>query len=125
MSIRLKLLLSYAAMLVVPLALIILISILMVIVFRGDIQNVKNYYESSEQSFDQGDSYHLPKELIRTIKRNSSLLVDPAYLNDISAELEKKNAGLIIRSNDRALYASANLSKVKSLTSDLPLVQAR
>jgi signal transduction histidine kinase len=120
MSIRMKLLLSYAAMLVVPLILILLISLLLVLVFRGDLQNMKSIYEYTEDAFDHEDYYRLTNEIKRTMIQNPSLAADPDYLNEISDEIRKTNSGLVVRTDGRISYTSDLLAQKQDLTSNLP-----
>lgn len=120
MSIRLKLLLSYAAMLVIPLVSIILISLLMIVFFRGDLQNIKSLYETTEDRFDHADIEHIAKEIKRSVQRQPTLLTDEAYLDEITAELKEKDAGLVVRVNAEVVYASPSIEQVPELTVGLP-----
>ncbi|MFC5649478.1 sensor histidine kinase [Paenibacillus solisilvae] len=120
MSIRLKLLLSYAAMLVIPLVSIVLISLLMVIVFRGDLQNIKGIYESTEALFDHEDVEHIAKEIKRSVERQPSLLKDQTYLEEMSNELQRKDSGLIVRLDGTILYRSLSVEQISNLSSNLP-----
>ncbi|SEM53924.1 cell wall metabolism sensor histidine kinase WalK [Paenibacillus sp. OV219] len=120
MSIRMKLLLSYAAMLIIPLISIILISVLMVVFYQGDLQNIKGLYESTEDSFDHGDVEHIAKEIRRSVEREPDLLKDRDYLNEMTTELKEKDAGLVVRLGDTILYRSASIQQLPQLTEGLP-----
>lgn len=61
MSIRWKFLLSYAAMLVVPLLLLIITAMLMSIVYHGDVQSLKSTYESKFEGMEENDTRNLIK----------------------------------------------------------------
>jgi signal transduction histidine kinase len=117
MSIRLKLLFSYAAMLVIPLFLMILTALLLVVVFRGDLQNLKSLYESKMEGFDDGEFHHLIKH---TIDQNPSLLSDPNYLHDISSEMKPKDSFLVVRVNGQFIYLSETIRQKTELISVLP-----
>ncbi|SFJ35527.1 Signal transduction histidine kinase [Paenibacillus sp. UNC496MF] len=120
MSIRLKLLLSYAAMLVIPLVSIMLISLLMVIFFQGDLQNIKSLYESTEDRFDYDRVEHIAKEIKRSVQRQPELLTDQAYLDEMTAELKARDAGLAVRLDGALVYQSADVRQVPELTAGLP-----
>lgn len=117
MSIRLKFLLSYAAMLVVPLLLLVLTAMLLTIVYRGDVQSLKSAYESKFEGMEADDTRNLIKH---TFMQNPELLKDTAFLDDISADLLKKNTSLLIKSGDTTLYASHDLLTKQEVTSELP-----
>lgn len=120
MSIRMKLLLSYAAMLVIPLTSMILLSLLMIVFFRGDLQNMKGLYETTEQRFDHDNIEHIAKELSRSVKRQPDLLLDRGYLDEMAADLRDEDAGIVVRVGDAIIYESSSMEKIPAVTSDLP-----
>ncbi|MBM7568730.1 signal transduction histidine kinase [Paenibacillus sacheonensis] len=120
-----KLLLSYAAMLVIPLVSILLVSLLMVVFFKGDLQNLKGVYESTEDRFDHEDVEHIAKEIKRSAQRQPDLLKDPAYLNEMTKELQSKNAYLAVRLNGVILYRSPGIQQIQELTMNLPLFKGQ
>ncbi|MCD9021479.1 sensor histidine kinase [Cohnella silvisoli] len=117
MSIRMKLLLSYAAMLVVPLLLLVLMALSLVFFFRGDLQNLQHFYESKAEGFEEDEFYHLIK---RTIVQNPSLLADRHYLDEISKEISSKETYLVIRINGETGYASEGIRERKDFIASLP-----
>jgi signal transduction histidine kinase len=117
MSIRMKLLLSYAAMLVIPLMLLILTALSLVFVFRGDLQNLRHVYESKMEGFEEDEFYHLIK---RAIVQNPSLLTDRHYLDELSAEISAKETYLVIRINGKLVYASAGIQARSDFIASLP-----
>ncbi|WP_019912073.1 sensor histidine kinase [Paenibacillus sp. HW567] len=117
MSIRLKFLLSYAAMLVVPLILLFLTAMLLTIVYHGDVQNLKSTYENRFEGMEESDTRNLIKI---TFMQNSNLLTDTSFLDDLSADMLKKNTSIFIRSGSKTLYASADLLQKQGLTGKLP-----
>lgn len=120
MSIRLKLLLSYAAMLVIPLVSIILISFLMVLFYRGDLQNLIGVYHTTEDKFDHEDIEHIAKEIKRSIERQPGLLTDSNYFDEMTAELKFNDSGLAVRLNDTLTYRSQAMEQTPELLEGLP-----
>ncbi|ANY69464.1 two-component sensor histidine kinase [Paenibacillus sp. BIHB 4019] len=120
MSIRLKLLLSYAAMLVIPLFFIMLISLLMLVMFRGDLQNLKGIYESTEDIFNHEDLEQVAKEIIRATQRQPDLLRDDSYLNEMTLQLQDQNSGIVVRLNDAIVYRSLGLPQDAAWLAELP-----
>ncbi|WP_123040497.1 sensor histidine kinase [Cohnella candidum] len=117
MSIRLKLLISYAAMLIVPLILMVVTALLFVFVYRGDIQNIKSFYETQVEGFDDGDYHHIIKHLI---SQNSTLLTDPSYLADFNEEMKQKSGYVVVRLNDSMLFVPELIRVNGSLLASLP-----
>jgi signal transduction histidine kinase len=117
MSIRMKLLLSYAAMLVIPLLLLFLTAVSLVFVFRGDLQNLRHAYESKMEGFEEEEFYHLIK---RSIVQNPSLLTDRHYLDELSGEISAKETYLVIRINGETVYASEGIKARSDFISSLP-----
>ncbi len=74
MSIRLRLILSYAAMLIVPLVLFMLAALLLVLVYKGDLQNIRNIYIANNYNaslFTDHEDRGLRRELKRTLEKKS------------------------------------------------------
>jgi signal transduction histidine kinase len=117
MSIRTKLLLSYAAMLVIPLVLLILTAASLVFVFRGDLQNLRHTYESKMEGFEEEEYYHLIK---RAIVQNPSLLTDRHYLDELSGEISAKETYLVIRINGETIYSSKGIQASSDFIASLP-----
>ncbi|GLX66922.1 sensor histidine kinase [Paenibacillus glycanilyticus] len=120
MSIRLKLLLSYAAMLIVPLVSILTICLLLVIFYQGDVKNLKSVYETTENRFGHEAVEHAVKEIKRSAPRHPDLLLDFTYLEDLSQELESSDSGIILRKGDSIYYRSVNMEQSPQLAVDLP-----
>lgn len=124
MSIRVKLLLSYAAMLFIPLILIIIITMLLVVSLKGDLPSIRNAYESTENMFDRDEVEHIAKEIKRSIQRDPELLMDQTYLTEMTTELRKNESGLIIRHNGDIIFSSDIIKQTPELTQDLPPFQS-
>ncbi|MBE1442146.1 ATP-binding protein [Paenibacillus sp. OAS669] len=106
MSIRFKLLLSYAAMLIIPLILILMTTLLLVIVYRGDLQNLHDVYGSESIPFTGHQTERLMKELRRNTESNPVVFKDRSYLNEIAQELAANGSGLAVRKDEQLTYVS-------------------
>jgi signal transduction histidine kinase len=120
MSIRLKLLLSYAAMLIIPLISILLISLLLVVFYQGDIQNLKSVYETTENRFGHEAVEHAAKEIKRSSTRHPELLLDSSYLDELSEDLETNDSGILVRTGNTIYYRSSSMQQNDQLVTDFP-----
>ncbi|NQX64550.1 HAMP domain-containing histidine kinase [Paenibacillus alba] len=109
MSIRLKLLYSYAAMLLIPLIMMIITAMLLVVVFRGDFQSIREQLHSGVGLFENQNVEHTFKELKRTSEKNPSILADLTYIADIDQELQLNNSKLVVRKDNALVYVSPAL----------------
>ncbi|MEC0268876.1 HAMP domain-containing sensor histidine kinase [Paenibacillus anseongense] len=109
MSIRLKLLLSYAAMLLIPLVMMIITAILLIVVFRGDFQGIREQVSSGVGLFENQNLEHTFKEMKRTSEKNPTMLADLTYLADIDQELQTNNSRMIVRKDNTFVYVSPTL----------------
>ncbi|TJY44071.1 HAMP domain-containing histidine kinase [Cohnella pontilimi] len=117
MSIRLKLLFSYAAMLVVPLVLIVLTALLLVFVFRGDLQNLRSFYETQIEGIDDHDYHQL---INHTIARNPALVTDPGFLTTLSDEMKTGDQFVIVLIDGNPYFVSKAIQTRTQLISRLP-----
>ncbi|MBB6671356.1 sensor histidine kinase [Cohnella nanjingensis] len=117
MSIRTKLLLSYAAMLIIPLVLLLTTALLLVVVFRGDLRNVAHLYETEVEGFEKGDFQRLVHQ---TILRNPDLLQDRRYLDELSAEMKDQDTFLVVRLGGETAYASEGIRSRGDVVAALP-----
>ncbi|MGO4110274.1 sensor histidine kinase [Paenibacillus sp. YAF4_2] len=117
MSIRLKLILSYLVMLVVPLITILLTSGLLVVIFQGDLHNLKVVYETKIDGFEEEDYHRLIKH---SIEQNPELLSNSNYLHDLSEQLSLKDTYLYISEGGRTIFVSDGIRSKTSLLSALP-----
>lgn len=117
MSIRTKLLLSYAAMLIVPLILMLTTALLLVVAFRGDLRNIAHLYETQVEGFEEGDFQRLVHQ---TVLRNPGLLRDQRYLDELSNEMKDQDTFLVVRVDDRNVYASAGIRPHAAVLGSLP-----
>lgn len=115
MSIRLKLLLSYAAMLIIPLVMMMITAMLLVVVFRGDLQTIRDQYSIGQRMFENHSVERMLREVRRTAEKNPSMLADSSYLADIDQELRANKSSLIVRKENRMVYVSPSLNQNKLL----------
>ncbi|SET07852.1 Signal transduction histidine kinase [Paenibacillus sp. NFR01] len=109
--------LTYAAMLVVPLILLVITALLLSVVYHGDIQSLKSVYENKFEGLEERDTRNLIKH---TFGQSADFLTDTHFLNDLSKELLEKNTYLYIRSAGKELYVSDGLTAKQSLAEMLP-----
>ncbi|MEW9702160.1 ATP-binding protein [Paenibacillus sp. SI8] len=123
MSIRLRLVLSYVAMLLVPLVLSGLAVILISIATLGNLKSV------FQVDFSQGNPIkrvvEQEAEIVATIKAKSDsepdLFLDQVFVKAVEEKLRKINMGLIIRKDKEITYASPYLKQAEAAnTSRLP-----
>lgn len=117
MSIRWKLLWSYAAMLIVPLLFLVLISALLLVLFSGDVQKIRSLYETKIEGIEQEDYHHLVKQ---TLKQDPKLLTDTTYLQSLSDELASRQISLFVRENAKMVYVTKGIADRTDLLSSLP-----
>lgn len=110
MSIRKRLLLSNAAMIVTPVIVIIVIFFLVNIVFNGGEQNpFKQRWQNSEETITE-----LFYTLVKTASLEQDKLMDKAYLETLSSQLEREDTELLIRKGDSWLFVSHPLEGVST-----------
>jgi hypothetical protein len=98
-----------AAMLLIPLVMMIITAVLLVVVFKGDFQSIRDQYGSGAGLFENRNVEHTFKEMKRTSEKNPSILADSAYLADIDQELQLSNSKLVIRKDNTLVYVSPTL----------------
>ncbi len=119
MSIKLRLILSNIAMIIVPIVLFIVASLLLSVLFLGDIREVTNllpesHSQSSELQKDSSVFFEMKKKSVTNPKE----LLTNAYLVSVEKQLKEVNAGIILRKNEEILFASRDLQEINR--DDLP-----
>jgi histidine kinase len=107
MTIRYRLILSYIAMIFVPIILFLAAVMLMVILFLGDIREVSKLLPSNHQ-------YHKvvqpDQQLLMELKEQSIFdpteLVQKDYLNSFESRLVELDSSIILRKNEEIFYSS-------------------
>ena len=119
MSIKLRLLLSNVALLIIPVILFFIASMILMIVFLGDIREVStllpethNYHKTVQK-----DAI-LFNQLKEESMRNPEELINKEYLQSFEDKLTEIKATLLIRRGNEIQYSSPGLEKVNA--KDLP-----
>lgn len=115
MSIKVRLRLSYIAMLVIPIVLSILMLGLTAHAFVAYVErayNVKFKQSPFKEFVDKGSPVFMDVKLISS--SNLENMQDLKYVQELDKKLENMNAGIIIRKNEQIIYASSSLQKVVS-----------
>jgi len=120
MSIRLRLLLSYIAMLLIPIVLTIVIGGIMAHEYLGD---VKNIYKSDMKRgsvekviAEQASAF---EQIQLTTSQNPDKLMDIAFLQDLDKKFNLINSGIIVRKNNQTIYVS-NIVNDPEISNKLP-----
>ncbi len=120
MSIRLRMLLSYTAMLVVTIGLFILCGLLMILAITGDISSIKHLYAnhySHKPITSQEENVFL--DLKYLAKKQQDQLLDMRKLKLFDEKLKDVPSALVIRKGDSIIYKTDTLISIKS-ADDLP-----
>ncbi|MCL6573165.1 MAG: HAMP domain-containing histidine kinase [Bacillus sp. (in: Bacteria)] len=113
MSINLRLLLSNIAIIIVPIILFFVASVLLMVVFLGDIRELAYLLPENH-------NYHktVQKDSVLLLKLKEKSVMDPTmlmsmeYLESLDAELKESKADLVIRSDNEIFYSTTGLEKV-------------
>jgi len=110
MSIKVRLLLSYIAMLIVPIILTVMVALLAGFYYFSDAQKA---YDIKAQMYPFGKTIVERDKLFSSIKLTSiekpENFQDEVYLKKLEKKLETLNSGIIVRKNDQILYSSPTL----------------
>lgn len=120
MSIRMRMLLSYTAMLVVTIGLFIISGLLMILAITGDISSIKHLYANHythKPITAQEENVFL--DLKYLAKKQPDQLLDKGSLKLFDEKLKDVPAALIIRKGDSFIYKTETLISIKS-AGDLP-----
>lgn len=119
MSIRLRLIVSYLAMILVPIFFVVVSAILVVLLFRGDIKELRNIYLPPEHQQHVSARDQLFIDLHRQTLKNPKLFDEQSYLTKIDNQLSKSSTELAVRKGNNIVYRSSTLKGLD--TNDLPL----
>jgi signal transduction histidine kinase len=110
MSIKVRLLLSYIAMLIVPIILTVMVALLAGFYYFTDAQKA---YDIKAQMYPFAKIVDERDKLFSNIKLTSiqspESFQNQVYLNNLEKKLETLNSGIIVRKNDQILYSSSTL----------------
>jgi signal transduction histidine kinase len=108
MSIRVRLVLSYIAMLIVPIVLSVLAVVLIAFAFLGDLRSlyqVTNHNPFKDVIEQEAAMY---AEIQSMSVRDPESLLQKSVDDELDARLHKINMGLIVRQNKEVIYASSH-----------------
>lgn len=116
MSIRIKLLLSYIAMLVIPIALSILAAVIIGQVYLGDILHdyQLDFRHNSVKEFIKEEALTF-EEIKQAISEDPDKLANIPYLNSLDEKLNVINTGIIVRKNGVNIFVSDSFNKPEIL----------
>jgi histidine kinase len=115
MSIRYRLILSYIAMIFVPIILFLVASLLMVTLFIGDIREVSQLLPANHQYHKnvQPDQQFLTELKEKSIM-DPTTLVHPTYLDSLSGRLDELETSMILRKNEEIVYSSEETKDIQT-----------
>ncbi|WP_462410773.1 sensor histidine kinase [Neobacillus sp. Marseille-QA0830] len=120
MSIRLRLLLSYLAMILVPVFFVVLSTLLVALLFRGDIKELKNIYLPPEHEQHMTAQDQLLIDLHKETINNPGLFLDQTYLKKIDHQLyQVESTSLVVRKANKIIYLPEKLKGLE--TDELPI----
>ncbi|PTM59666.1 sensor histidine kinase [Desmospora activa] len=118
MSIRMKLLFSFIAMILIPLVLFCLVVTVLLAVFSQEIVDVNEYYgvgdgresvQNVKQFFDQRNDLFAGIKFISRYEPDR--LVDAAFLKEVDGQFRQVRSGLVIQTDNQILYQSPFLEE--------------
>jgi signal transduction histidine kinase len=104
MSIKVRLLLSYIAMLIVPVILTIMVALTLTVINIGSIRNLPHLGEIEKNLLLEGAKIFTDIKL--QADKNPDQLKDAEYLAKLDQKLSIINTGIIVRQNNNVIYAS-------------------
>ncbi|MCK0471189.1 cell wall metabolism sensor histidine kinase WalK [Halalkalibacter sp. APA_J-10(15)] len=111
MSIRLKLLISYICMILIPIVLVILFLHLLFHLFVGNIEEMRHYYHVEKTFFDEvlNDDLPIYINLQNYTKEDPELLRDPYFLEQYEEQLDKRRTVLVVKEEEDVIYQSGRV----------------
>ncbi|WML56631.1 HAMP domain-containing sensor histidine kinase [Neobacillus sp. PS2-9] len=120
MSIRFRLVLSYLAMILVPIFFVVVSALLVALLFRGDIKELKNIYLPPEHQHDISKNDQLYIDLHRNVLKNPGRFSDKKFLKQFDSQFIKEGGtGIILRKGIDVIYQSDSLKHLNK--DDLPI----
>jgi signal transduction histidine kinase len=117
MSIRVRLVLSYLAMLIVPIVLSLAAIAVIAVAFLGDVKSLYQLTDAHRNPIkdvmEQEAAIFADINLLSA--REPESLVQKQKIEELDARLHKINMGLIVRNNEDLVYLSPNLHKSRHL----------
>ncbi|WP_127531670.1 sensor histidine kinase [Paenibacillus kobensis] len=115
MSIRIRLLLSYLVMLIVPLVLLSIAAIILLFTVLGDLSSVFTLDTTNKNPVAAviGEEADIAADIRDRIDHNPESLLDGTLQQSYDNRLNKINMGLVVRMDDQIHYTSRNLQETK------------
>ncbi|MFL0266579.1 HAMP domain-containing sensor histidine kinase [Candidatus Clostridium radicumherbarum] len=107
MSLRIRLIISYVAMIFVPIALSIVTAIIIMVIFlrsAAGIYNINLTINPYKQIIEKG--VNLYNDIKTTTESNPEKFQDKSYISQLDSKLSRANSGIIIRKNNEIIYTS-------------------
>lgn len=118
MSIRLRLILSNIAMIIIPIILFILAAMILVFAFFGDPQELRLTFDRTGHYQGMSPVERQFIELKKIAALSPEKLMNISYLSSIAEEFKEKGTILIVRKKDKIIYHSPHVKQLP--TEDLP-----
>jgi histidine kinase len=119
MSIRLRLILSYLVMIFVPVLFVFVSALLVALLFRGDINELKSIYLPPEHIKQISNRDQMFINIHRATLKNPGEFNKSSYLKQVDQELNKYGTKLLVRKDKKIIYQSSSLNGLDP--DDLPL----
>lgn len=113
MSIRLRLLLSYIAMIIIPVVFFIISAALVALLFRGDIKEIRNIYLPPDEHGVITKKEQLYVDLHRLSTLNPDQFLNQTFLNKINRKLNQSNIRLAVRKGNKLIYVPSSLKNMR------------
>lgn len=116
MSIRIRLLLSYIAMLVIPLLLSLTAAFWLAHIYAGDITNAYNLnFQRSTMEQMLTRQAQLLSEIKHTVADKPDRLLDSKYMDQLNAQIKIDNTGIVVRRGKQLVYVASNMQNSEAL----------
>jgi len=107
MSLRIRLIISYVAMIVVPIVLSIVTAMIIIAIFLRSavgIYNINLTANPYKQVVEKGVNFY--NDIKITAESSPEKFEDKSYISELDSKLSKVNSGIIIRKNNNILFTS-------------------
>ena len=117
-SIRLRLLLSYIAMVIIPVFFTLIVTILVALLFKGDIKEIRDLYLPPEDNEAISEKEQLFIDYYRQTKIDPEQFLDQTFLNETNDMLNQSGLRLVVRRENQLIYVPSSLKSLNK--EDLP-----
>lgn len=120
MSLRIRLILSYVAMVIVPIVLSIIAAMIIIVIFMRSIAGSFNMNLTTNPYrtvIEKSVSFY--NEIKLTSVNSPEKFEDKNYISQLNSKLNKVNSGIIIRKSGNVIYSSENINNYE-LLKELP-----